>query len=118
MQDDRDPMNPLVSILVLNYNGQAHLEPCFTSLAALDYPPSSLELVLVDNASADDSLAYTRSHFPHVTIIQHPQNYGFCRGYNLAAQAAQGEYLVFLNNDTHVDPGYVRGLLEPIQTFQ
>jgi len=51
---------PSISVIVLNYNGLQHLEPCFSSLLALDYPSDRLELVLADNASTDGSREFMR----------------------------------------------------------
>ncbi|MFQ5578334.1 MAG: glycosyltransferase family 2 protein, partial [Anaerolineae bacterium] len=102
--------HPTVSVIVINYNGRQHLTTCFESLLALDYPPDALELILADNASADDSVALVRRRFPSVRIIAHPQNYGFAGGNNRAAEQAGGRYIVFLNNDMRVQPDWLKSL--------
>ncbi len=107
---------PTVSIIVLNYNGKHHLEDCFASLLALDYPQERLQILLVDNGSADGSIELVRSQFPRVVIVQNGENLGFSGGNNRGAETANGEYIVFLNNDMRVEPGFVTGLLEAIES--
>ncbi len=97
---------PRVDVLVLNYNGRQWLEGCFSSLRATDYP--NYRVVLVDNASTDDSVAYTRAHFPEVAVFQTGANAGFSRAYNLAVAASDADYVVLLNNDVKVTPGWLR----------
>src|SRR2546426_11990279 len=87
---------PTVSVVVLNYNGLKHLEPCFRSLTALDYPASRLELLLVDNGSTDNSLAFMREHFPSVRLEEAGSNLGFAAGNDLGAEQATGQYVAFL----------------------
>lgn len=104
---------PTISVVVLNFNGKQHLEECFKSLVALDYPADKCELMLVDNASADESVAFVRAHFPTVRIVQNEDNLGFAAGNNRGAQAAHGDYVVFLNNDTRVDGQWLKELVAP-----
>lgn len=102
-----------MSVVVLNYNGLRHLEPCFTSLLALDYPTERLELMLVDNGSRDGSLDYMRERFPMVRVVETGANLGFAAGNNYGAERATGEYVAFLNNDTRVEPDW---LIEMVKT--
>lgn len=104
---------PRVSVIVLNYNGKHHLHTCFTSLLQLDYPADKLELLLADNDSADGSVDYMRAHFPQIKIVETGANLGFAQGNNVGAEAATGEYLAFLNNDTRVEPSWLRAMLQP-----
>jgi len=105
---------PAISVLVLNFNGLKHLEPCFSSLLQLDYPADKLELVLVDNHSSDGSVEFMQAHFPSVKIICHPQNYGFSKGNNLGAEQVQGKFVAFLNNDMRVDGRWLIELVQPL----
>jgi len=105
---------PSVSVIVLNYNGLRHLEACFTSLAALDYPADALELLMVDNGSSDGSMAFVRERFPRVRVHSLPANIGFAAGNDAGAEVATGEYLAFLNNDTRVDPAWLRELVSSL----
>jgi GT2 family glycosyltransferase len=107
---------PTVTIIVLNYNGLKYLPDCFSSLTRIDYPADRLELLMVDNASTDGSVEYMQTHYPQVKIIRSTENVGFASGNNLGARAANGEYIVFLNNDMRVDPQFVRGLVKALRT--
>lgn len=105
---------PLISVVVANYNGREHLKDCFRSLRRLDYPREKLELILVDNASTDGSIDFMAKHFPEVRVIRNQSNVGFAKGSNIGAEAARGEYIAFLNNDTRVDEGWARELVWPV----
>jgi GT2 family glycosyltransferase len=107
---------PKISVLVLNYNGLRFLDKCFQSLGELHYP--DYEVILVDNASSDGSVAHVREKFPWVKLLVHEKNYGFCEGYNRSIASAQGEYLAFLNNDTRVDPDWLAELASAVQGDQ
>ena len=105
---------PSISVIVLNYNGLQHLEPCFSSLLALDYPADQLELILADNASTDGSREFMQEHFPRVRTLAMPHNYGFSRANNMAAAQARGKYVAFLNNDMRVEPNWLIELVKPV----
>jgi GT2 family glycosyltransferase len=100
---------PLVSIIILNYNGIALLDDCLKSVFATDYRP--LEVLLVDNGSTDGSVAFVRSRFPEVRLLALTRNLGFAGGNNRGVESATGDYVVLLNNDTRVEPGWVKALL-------
>jgi hypothetical protein len=102
-------MTPRVAILVLNYNGRAWLDPCLTSLTRLTVPA---ELVVVDNASTDDSLPYLRERWPQVRVLAFDRNYGFAEGYNRALAEVPGEWAVLLNNDATLSPDWLAILLQ------
>ena len=103
---------PFCSVLVLNFNGLEHLEECFGSLSKLDYPKSRYEVIMVDNGSADGSVAFVRKCFPRVKVLKLDRNYGFAEGNNRGLRAAKGEYIVFLNNDTKVRPHWLSGIVD------
>jgi GT2 family glycosyltransferase len=105
---------PLISIVVPNMSGMEHLPECFASLAAADYPLDRQEWILSDNGSRDESLDFIRREYPRTRIVDNGGNIGFARGCNAGAQAATGEYVVFLNNDTRVDPGWLHGYLSAL----
>lgn len=104
---------PAVSVVIVNYNGRRYLEDCLGSLLKLDYPRDRLEVIVVDNASTDGSVEFIRDNFPSVKVLLLDANCGFCRPNNIGAASAQGEYLVFLNNDTRVTPGWLKALVRP-----
>ncbi len=103
-----DP-SPLVTVVVLNYNGKKFLDALFRSLLNTQYHP--VEWIMVDNASQDDSVAYTRRNFPQIKIITSETNQGYTGGNNLGMQAAQGKYIMLLNNDVEVAPDWLTHLV-------
>lgn len=111
--------NQLVYIIVLNWNGRHLLEDCLGSLHKINY--SNYKILLVDNGSTDNSVAFVKTHFPDVAILQLDQNFGFAQGNNLGFQHSKTEnadYVIFLNNDTWVDPNFIQPLLEPFADEQ
>lgn len=106
---------PPVSVIVLNWNGLAHLEEYLPALAATDYP--NLELILADNASNDGSVEMVKSRFPQFRVLELDQNYGYCGGNNRAAEAADGELLVFLNNDVRVEQTWLKPMVRLFKEF-
>ncbi len=101
---------PQVDIVVLNYNGKKFLDDCFQSIRLSVY--KNIRIYLLDNASTDDSIAYTLSNYPEVEIIRNPENNGFCAAYNLAFSICEGKYIVCLNNDVKVKPDWLNHLVE------
>jgi GT2 family glycosyltransferase len=103
---NRSPANCLVSVIVLNYNGARWLDRCLSSLRAQTIF-DQIEVILADNRSSDGSdLLGQRlvEALPGGVFMQHGQNLGYCEGNNRAALAARGQYLLFLNNDTWLEP--------------
>src|SRR6185312_13010485 len=108
---------PKVSVVVVTYNNLDLTKVCLDSLDRYsDYP--NLELIVVDNASADETPAYLRAWEAAGSnrhVILNPDNRGFAAANNQGLAAATGEYLVMLNNDTHVTPGWVATLVGHLQ---
>jgi N-acetylglucosaminyl-diphospho-decaprenol L-rhamnosyltransferase len=99
----------LASLIVINYNGAALLPACIES--ALATLPPSCELLVVDNASTDDSRAVLARYRDHVRLAPSPRNLGFGRACNLGAAAARGQLLVFINPDVTFPPGWLEPLI-------
>jgi hypothetical protein len=100
------PAEPLVSVIVLNYNGARWLERCLESLRAQTIG-DQLEVIVADNLSSDGSDRLAQQiieRWPRGLFLQHGQNLGYCEGNNRAAARARGQYLFFLNNDTWLEP--------------
>ena len=106
--------HPTFSIVIANYNGLAFLPACFDSLLNSTY--TNLEILMVDNGSTDDSVAFVETNYPRVRIIKSPVNLSFSGGNNLGIRQASGKYIVLLNNDTEVDPGWLEPLLEEMES--
>jgi GT2 family glycosyltransferase len=95
----------VVYIIILNWNGLEDTLKCLESVYRLDYP--SFEVIVVDNASSDNSPEVIRDNFPQVFLIKNSENLGYAGGNNLAMQYAMehgAEYVWLLNNDTVVEP--------------
>lgn len=101
-----------VSIVVPNYNGMAFVERC---LKALTEDAPEAEILLVDNGSTDGSREFVTEHFPQVRVIALRENYGFCRAANEGMKAAGTPYVILLNNDTEVLPGFTKALVSALQ---
>ena len=102
----------MISVVILNFNGKKFLSKCLGSALKSDYP--DFEVILVDNASTDGSIGFVRSNFcqcSNLRIIHNDRNFGFAEGNNIGARVAKGKYVVFLNNDTEVDPEWLRELV-------
>ena len=100
-----------VSIIVPNYNGQKFLGDCIDSIHHLDFPRENYEIIVVDNASSDNSCEFILSTYPDVMLIRAEKNLGFARGCNLGIENSSGEYIVLLNNDTVVDSNWLKELV-------
>jgi GT2 family glycosyltransferase len=111
--NDPERPSPLLSVLVLNYNGLRHLEECLSSVRSQDF--RDYEIVLADNASSDGSLDFVRDRFPEVRLVDTGANLGFAGGNNFGLRHCRGEYVFFLNNDTRLEPGALRKLAEGIR---
>ncbi len=105
----------LLSVVIANWNGRAYLPACLKALAAQEYQP--LEIILVDNASSDESVAYLREHHPQVHLLELPVNRGFTGASNAGLRAARGEFLALLNNDTEVTPGWAKAAIDAFRRW-
>jgi GT2 family glycosyltransferase len=106
------PVQPFCSVIIVNYNGRHLLEVCLPAVLAQAYP--AFEVILVDNGSVDGSAAFVGERFPTVQLVAAGENLGFAGGNNLGVERSTAEYLVLLNNDTIVEPGWLAGLLEAL----
>jgi hypothetical protein len=104
-----------ISVVIVNLNGRALLEDCLAGLEQQDYPAESIQIILVDNGSGDDSVAFVRQQYPHVQVVEAGCNLGFTGGNNLGARQATGDYLAFINNDARADPGWLRASVTALQ---
>jgi len=103
-------MKNIISIIIVNYNGKKWLKKCLDSLYAQTY--KNFEIIFVDNASVDDSVAFVRSNYPEIKIVISKKNLGFAGGNTLGFKYAKGEYVLLLNNDTWAEKDYLLFLLE------
>lgn len=108
---------PLVSIIIVNYNGKRFLKECLSTVFGSKYP--NFEVIFVDNASTDKSLDFVSSVFSKnrcLKIIRNRKNLGFGPANNVGFKQAKGDYIVFLNNDTSVEPEWLAILVEAMES--
>lgn len=103
-----------ITIIIPNYNGANFLKECLEALYAQENAPGYTTLV-VDNGSKDGSLELLKVRFPQVSVIALPENTGFCHAVNSGIEASDTPYVILLNNDTKVYPGFVRALYDAIE---
>ena len=104
---------PKVSVIIVNYNGKELLEKCLESLFKVDY--DNFEVIIVDNNSTDDSIDFLTKNYPSVIILKLDSNKGFAEPNNAAAKITNGDYLLFLNNDTIVTPNFISEMIKVIK---
>ena len=98
----------LVSVVVLNWNGERYVHDCIKSILNQTYKP--VELIIVDNASSDGSIEKIEnlySPFDFVTIIKNSTNTGFAKGMNIGIEACRGEFVALMNLDVFLDAQYI-----------
>lgn len=111
--------DPLVSILIINYQGAALTRDCLVSLRQLDY--ANKEVIVLDNGSAPahrKEIKDVLAEFPEAKPILHEENLGFAGGNNVAFAAAKGSFILLLNNDTVASPGCLRALVDYLLTHR
>jgi GT2 family glycosyltransferase len=106
---------PLVTVVVLNYNGAERIPGVLRSLAAQDLPDGQMAVWVVDNASGDGSLELLRRDFPWVRTIANPTNDGFAGGNNVALREIATPFVALLNDDAYPATDWLRRLLEPLR---
>ena len=102
-------MDTLVSIIIPHWNGIDVLSECIDSLNNTKY--SNFEIIVVDNASSDDSVKWINNNHPKINIVENDQNYGYAGGCNRGIKTSKGDYIVFLNNDTIHEKNWLSNLV-------
>ena len=105
---------PSVAIVILNWNGKHFLQQFLPALVASTY--GNKRIIVADNASTDDSIAFLEQYFPDVEIIENHSNEGFAKGYNSALQGVDSDYYVLLNSDVEVTPGWIEPVIELMES--
>ncbi len=104
-------ITPLVSFVVVNYNGRQYLKECFSALSTLDYPKDKIEIFMIDNCSTDDSIKFMKKNFPNVKVFKNNVN-NYARANNLGIKKSKGDYIAFINNDLQVSRNWLPELLK------
>ena len=102
----------VVSVVLVNFRGTDDTLEAIGHLGAIDWPQELLEIIVVENASGDDSAARIREAAPHVKLIISQSNEGFAGGCNQGVAASSGEFIALLNNDARPDSGWIRAAVE------
>jgi GT2 family glycosyltransferase len=102
-----------VSVIIPNYNGIKYLDGVLGSLEKQSI--KSFEVLVVDNGSTDGSLAFIRENYPWVHLVELSENFGFCRAVNEGIYRSRAPYVLLLNNDTEVDPDFLKEMLSSIK---
>ena len=103
-------MSARLAIVIVNFNAREWLQRCLRTVYAQDII-DELEVVVVDCAATDDSVAFVRREYPTCSLIASDENLGFGRGNNEGAKQSSAPILLFLNPDTEVEPGALAELL-------
>lgn len=105
----------LVSIIILNYNSGKLLSNCVRSIYESNF--KNYEIIVVDNASHDQSETECKEKFPDIKLIKNEKNLGFCEGNNIGIKAAKGNFIIILNPDTEVDNECFSNLLKAYEEY-
>jgi len=103
---------PLVSILIVNWNGKKHLKEALGSIKRITH--KNYEVIIVDQGSNDGSVSYIKKRHPYVKLVEIKENLGFAGGNNVGVKYARGKYILFLNNDTKLEPDFLTYLVGAI----
>lgn len=103
-----------MAIVILNWNGRNFLEQFLPSVNASTYP--NKEIVVIDNASTDDSVSFLQRNYPHIKIVQNAVNYGFAKGYNEGLKQVRADYYLLLNSDVEVEQGWIEPLVNLLES--
>ena len=103
------------AVVILNWNGKKLLEQFIPSVISHTVS-DDCSVVIADNGSTDDSVAFMKTEYPDVPLIVLDRNYGFAEGYNKVLEKVDSEYVVLLNSDVETTPGWVTGLISFMDT--
>jgi len=106
---------PELSVILVNYNDRTHLKECLSSLTdtVKDIP---FEVIIIDNQSSDGTPEWIRENAPRVRLIVNTENVGFARANNQGIRESRGDYILFLNTDTILEPQAIAILLEKLKS--
>jgi len=102
-----------VAVVILNWNGQPHLANFLPSVLASTYP--NLTIIVGDNASTDNSVAWLQQEYPQIQVIENDKNYGFAGGYNQILAQVDADYFVLLNSDVEVTPNWIEPVIQLLE---
>lgn len=105
--------NPLVSVIIVSYNTRdITVKSIRSAYASVGFDKGDIEVVLVDNNSSDDTVAYLKKNIPQVVLIENKENRGFGGGNNQGVEKAKGKYVLLLNTDAFLEKDSLRVLVD------
>ncbi len=102
------------AVVILNYNGEKYLKQFLPIV--IEYSQEDADIIVIDNASTDHSIAFLKANFPHIKIISLPKNIGFAGGYNEGLKEINYPYYILLNSDVEVTKDWIKPLLALIKS--
>lgn len=105
---------PLISIIIVNWNGRKYLAKCLPSLKKQTY--KNLEVFFVDNASKDSSVSYVKRHYPRFRFLLNKKNLGYAEGHEKAFKMSKGKYVLLLSMDTILAKDGIENLVNRAET--
>ena len=105
-----------VAVVILNWNGRRMMEQYLPSV--LTFSREEADIIIADNASTDDSVAWLKASYPNIRVIELTENYGFAEGYNRALKQVDSEYYVLLNSDVEVTHHWLTPLIEEMDAHE
>lgn len=103
-----------IAVVILNWNGRKMLERFLPSVT--QHTTGEAEVIIADNGSTDDSIAFLKEHYPSLRLILMDKNYGFAEGYNKALSQIEADYYVLLNDDVEVTPGWTEKVVQLMES--
>ncbi|MCB0191260.1 MAG: glycosyltransferase family 2 protein [Anaerolineae bacterium] len=100
---------PMVSVVIVSHNGKKYLVRCLPTLFSQEYP--HFEVIVTDNGSTDGLADWLRAEYPQVTLIPNSENLGYCTATNQGIAVSRGEYIVVLDDDTVLEPGFLNAMV-------
>src|SRR3989338_5361074 len=103
-------LNPTVSVDIVTYNRLALVKKCLSQLKK--HSPAGTEIVVVDNKSTENIVAFIKSRYPNIRLIENDNNLGFAKGNNLAMNNSRGDFYLLLNTDAFINSGVIEKMVE------
>lgn len=103
-----------ISVVILNYNGKNWLQQFLPNVIANTTYPNT-EIIVADNASTDDSIAFIKQTFPQIRVVINEKNSGYAGGYNEALKQIESDYYVLLNSDVEVTSDWIKQVINYMQ---
>lgn len=107
-----------ITVVIPNYNGIRYMEGCLKALYEQEEDTPEYEIIVVDNGSTDGSAGQVEEHFPQIQLIRLEENTGFCHAVNVGIEACNTPFVLLLNNDTKVRPGFIKALYQAVSASE